>query len=509
MLFSHITRSKVGLYLLRCVADVLAWLRILFAEAPRQVINALTLYSVMRLSLIPTGEKAAKDGHTPVVQFFVNVGVLADEQGQMAAVILFGMLFTVVIWVFTFINLMVAVLMYLFFLFHHIPSTDGSLSAFCRRKINKSMEKIVKVKVDKALRKENALRARQEARQGEGIARQPTLPNLDQGKEGFPALSRQPTQSTLPEYSSRPGTAVPSPSDLERQPSLPYMDNKSRPDLTRTDTHASSASWASQGSNAPLISGAGEMGYGPAGRMQSPPIVSPTGSYGSRSQSIRSYAPSQRSYTPGGQRPGTSRSAGTYQMEPVSRTGTMSSRQTSRTAPSPVESSYGRRTPVDQQNPYFAGYPYPNQNPAPPLPRSNTQASAASRSYTPGPPTSRSMTPASGYNRSYTPRQGSIPSPASAAPSYQPMPEPTLPNIDTMPTPASSTYRAYSPATPGGTSGGYSTPTGQAGYSTPTGQAGYSTPTGHAPPTQRQGTGTPRQQAPVADHVMEDIMNGY
>jgi Fungal potassium channel len=463
----------------------------------------------MQLNLIPTGDHAAKDGHTPIIQFFVNVGLLADKSGRQQAVILFGMLFTLVIWVITLINLMVAVVLYLVFLFHHIPSSDSGLSGYCRRKVNKSVENIVRTKVEKALRRENALRARQEAREGgeDAIKRQPTLPNLDAfspaADEKPLALSRQTTQTSLSEHNSRPGTAAGnsmSPSDLERQPTLPSLDSADfRPTpLSRADTLASSASFDSYGSNAPLIAGAGGMGHGPAGRMQSPNAMSPAGSYNSRPTPNRSYGgysqSTQRSYTPGlGSRPSVGQSGrstpGTYQMEPV-------------------------RTSAEQNNPYFPpSSEYLAQGSVGTLPRSNTPGSASMRSYTPGlPPSTRSITPAastygpynsgppplprlhtqassgSGSYHSYTASSHS-PAPSSSTP-RTPYRSYTQPNISSLATPGQ-----YSPYHP------------QSEHSEYVSRQA----SGHIPPTQRPGTAPPtnRQNTPVADHVMEDIMNGY
>jgi Fungal potassium channel len=502
---------------------VVAWLRILFAEGPRQVINALTLYTVMQLNLIPVGDNAAKDGHTPIVQFFVNVGLLADKSGRQQAVILFGMLFTLVIWVITLINLMVAVVLYLVFLFHHIPSTDGGLSGYCRRKINQSMDKIVKTKVEKALRKENALRARQEGGVAQGaMKRQPTLPNLDPfdptSEEKPPMLSRQTTQATLPEYSSRPGTAAgsayTSPSDLERQPTLPDLASAEfRPQPpTRVNTYASSTSWASHGSSAPLMAGAGGMGYGEPGRSPSPVGVSPLESYNSRSGVNRSYTghsqATQRSYTPANsQRAGIGQSGystpGSYQMEPVSRSGTaMSGRQTPGVGPSPVE-SYGRRTPLEQNNPYFppnSDYSAPGSTAT--LPRSITPGIAPIRTHTPRAASStRSITPA----------------PPSSSRSYGPAPP--LPEMPTHPSSSVEGYQSYNagPHAHAQSSSSSSSFAPHAPYRSftqpiqaPNQQ--YSQPTSRQPtPSPRPGTAPPtnRQTKPVADEVMEDIMNGY
>jgi Fungal potassium channel len=474
----------------------------------------------MQLNLLPTGENAAKDGHTPVVQFFVNVGVLADKSGKEQAVILFGMLFTLIIWVITLINLMVAVVLYLLFLFHHIPSTDGGLSGYCRRKINKSMEKIVKAKVEKALRKENALRARQEAREGgDSFKRQPTLPNLDpSGEEKPPMLSRQTTQTTLPEYASRPGTAggsaLTSPSDLERQPTLPDLNGIDfRPGPpTRSNTHASTSSWDSHASHAPLMGAASDMGYGPPGRVQSPGAMSPA-SYNPGPGPNRSYSgysqSSQRSYTPGnssryGGGPNGRSTPGTYQMEPVSRSGTvMSGRQTPGMGASPVD-SYGRRTPAEQNNPYFPpSSDYTTRSSSANLPRSNTPGNASMRSYTPGaPPSTRSITPATSYSRPYTPGH------------------PPLPQLYTNTSSSSGGYQAYSAGSQSSAQASFTPHTPYRSFTQPnmstatpdTPQSGSTAhQLRHAPPAQRPGTAPPtdRQNTPVADGVMEDIMNGY
>lgn len=355
----------------------------------------------MQLNLIPAGENAPKDGQTPVAQFFVNVGLLADERGREQAVILFGMLFTLVIWVITLINLMVAVVMYLLFLFHHIPSSDCGLTGYCRRKINKSMEKIVRTKVEKALRKENALLARQQAIDGqEAFKRQPTLPNIALADyEKPPMLSRQSTMATLPEYTSRPGTAagssLTSPLDLERQPSLPDIDSAGfyPGPPARTATHASSASWASHGSSAPLMGAAGGMGYAPSGPIENPGIISPSESFNSIPATNRSYSSyshsTQRGYTPGiGQRPFGGQAnrprPAMYQMEPVSRSGTvMSARPMPGVSPSSVDPS-SRWAPVDEENPYFPpNSDYQGEGATATLPRSYTPGSASARSYTP------------------------------------------------------------------------------------------------------------------------------
>ena len=170
---------------------------------------------------------------------------------------------------------------------HHIPSHDGSLYKFCKRKIDTRLQKIVDVKVKKALAKEDMKRARAGAESGKGgefptIKRQPTLPvldtNLDDKLPEMPMLSRQGTQTTLPEYTE--GNDPP-PFDLEKQPTLPRV--FSRPIPSRSATQSSQASYAS---NAPLISSAAPIEYGPMGRSYSPVPYSPL-EYGAQSSNHR------------------------------------------------------------------------------------------------------------------------------------------------------------------------------------------------------------------------------
>lgn len=315
--------------------------------------NALTLYSVMQLNLVPAGEHAAKDGHTPIAQFFVNIQALADKNREQA-VILFGMLFTLVIWVITVINLIIAIILYVVFLWHHVPSRDGGLKGYCRRKINERTEKIIKIRINKALKKENAFRARQDTKDGKDTGRQPTLPSIGTSSTeklpDMPTISRTTTQGTLPAYIvARPdaaGSSTGSISDLQRQPTLPQLDSHSRPSAPlRTFTQSSTMSTESFGSNAPLLGAAGETGFGEPGRAQSPfraqsPNAS-AGSYGrpppTRSMTGASQS-TQRSYTPGF-RPPTAQerqNPGSYAMGPILRSGI---------ATSSSLGSIGRQTP--------------------------------------------------------------------------------------------------------------------------------------------------------------------
>lgn len=266
----------------------LAWLRIVFAEGPRQVINALTLYSVLQAKLIPVGEHAPNDGHTPIAQFFVNLSILAGQNREQAT-ILFGMLFTLIIWVFSALSLMLAFIFYVLFLWHHIPSADGNLSKYCRRKIEKRLHRIVMETVNTALEKGDKLRAANDlARPGfagtaiSDVKRQPTFPSLDNGAvaDSLHSSSQHQSRSDIASFISRPGSRNTSDSaaSIIRGPTIPDMSRFSRrPDLpSRQATQSSLNSHTSYGSDAPLLSQAGGMGLGGQDRSQTDLTTNPT-----------------------------------------------------------------------------------------------------------------------------------------------------------------------------------------------------------------------------------------
>lgn len=492
LVFAELTKSRKGADYVALFAyfSFEAWLRIIFAEGPRAVVNGMTLYSVTRLNLVPTGEHAAPEGHSPVAQFFVNIGVMADKD-TLQAVVLFGMLWTCFIWILEAISLAVSVILYLLFLWHHIPSEDGGLSNYCRKKINRRMERIVKVKVDTALKKENELRARQDAqaaRAGVGIKKQPTLPNMD-GADILLPLSRTTTMTTLPEYVSRPGTARLSDENVGPVPPMP--DVKGRPGPNRVMTHTSEASVASFSSNAPLMGAAGDMGYtsspGAWDGRPGPPGRSMTGQY------------SQMSFSAAG--PPTTQSGrhtpGSYPLEPIARTGTGMSghlpRRPSdndhgfgyapdRSRTPSMERPYdmpGHRMPANASNPYFPPIPETGRNsPAFGGPPRSQSRGPPERSFTsgPGPTLPRIQTSGSDiFGRSPPDR------------SFTPVGEPTLPRMPPS-GPGDGGYRAF---TPGARSMTPSSGPPTNAYGRPPPPSGRQTPSGYPPrgPPARQNSG--------------------
>jgi hypothetical protein len=167
------------------------------------------------------------------------------------------MLFTLIIWVIGFLSLALAVLFYVFFLWGYIPRSDGGLSGYCERKINKRLMSIVQAKINKAMADDERKRRKAELREAKKtgekapIMARPTLPDVSDDKLAeMPTLSRTETMTTLPQYSSRPGT----PGSFELN-SLEQM----RPTATRTATQSSAATYSSRTG---LLSGAADPGFG-------------------------------------------------------------------------------------------------------------------------------------------------------------------------------------------------------------------------------------------------------
>ncbi|UZJ51631.1 hypothetical protein CBS101457_000951 [Exobasidium rhododendri] len=144
------------------------WKRLLVADGPRQVINALTLYALAEVSDFSTNISAYYEGNI------------------FTAIMLLTMLFTVVIFAGSFILLSIATLMYL----PLICYIKGNLKEYCCHKIDKRISELVQKKKKQRLGKYAAI-ARAEAagdfshlmnKKGVIVGRkmlQPTLPQLD------------------------------------------------------------------------------------------------------------------------------------------------------------------------------------------------------------------------------------------------------------------------------------------------------------------------------------------
>ncbi|KAF8456028.1 hypothetical protein BDZ91DRAFT_615813, partial [Kalaharituber pfeilii] len=142
LVFARLTKSKRGVdyVALFTYFSFKGWIRTIFAEGPRQVINGLTLYSVMEADLIP--QKVAKgDELNAIITFFKNFGILA-RQDQAQAVILGAMCFTLIIWVFAMLQLFIAGALYVIYLCHAIGSEEG-LRGYCKVRVDEKLGDIV------------------------------------------------------------------------------------------------------------------------------------------------------------------------------------------------------------------------------------------------------------------------------------------------------------------------------------------------------------------------------
>ncbi|KAL8639894.1 MAG: hypothetical protein Q9226_008814 [Calogaya cf. arnoldii] len=276
LVFGALTESRKGAEYIALFTyfSFEAWMRIIFAQGPRQLLNAQTLYSVMQADLLPA-DHAAKSSQSNMSQFWTNVGILAGHNREQAA-ILFGMLFTLIIWLISVISLLLACIFYLAFLWRHIPTSDGTLSRYCRRKVDTRLSKIVSKKVDKALARGGGLRVQDgpKAFGGERPAhmkRQPTIPLVDEDYHSFNQAhpSRQTSQTTSSSHPSIRETGQ----VLDRQPMIPIVSPLSdRPEApSRSTTQSSYRTYESYGSDAPLIGAAEAMGYAPPVRSFSRP----------------------------------------------------------------------------------------------------------------------------------------------------------------------------------------------------------------------------------------------
>ncbi|KAF2849576.1 hypothetical protein T440DRAFT_398974 [Plenodomus tracheiphilus IPT5] len=330
LVFAELTKSKKGANYIALFVyfQFKSALLVIVAQGPRIAINAMTLYAVMQAQLLPVGDHASDD-RSGFEQFFFNIKLLVEDGNKQETVIYFTMLFSLVIWVIAALGLIISTLLYLFFLWHYIPRADGSLTAYCRRKLETRLERIVGKKIKKAIEKQDLQRRRDEERAIKKGAldpsqTRPTLPKLggdDDDTSTVFSLQRSDTMTsntTLPPYSANAparsntsGTVnTMNTNRTMAKPTLPTLDE--RPGMgIRSETQGTDYSTASYGSSAPMLGRAGDMGRdSPAppvphmdrnrdyfGEKEAPPYPSATRPFSPMSQGRASPAPS-RGYGP-------------------------------------------------------------------------------------------------------------------------------------------------------------------------------------------------------------------
>ncbi|KAF3905217.1 hypothetical protein ABW21_db0201794 [Orbilia brochopaga] len=250
LVFTELTRSRHGsdYVMLFTYFSFQGWAQVLLADGPRQVLNGITLYAVMQAKIVPGAQKNGLSG------LLSSIKALEDESATQA-VILSVMLFTCVWWIFTALQLALAVLLWIMFIWHHVPS-GHTLGSYCREKIDKRLVGIVAKNHQRTLEEEREERLKAD-KAGLG-ARKPTLPVFGAGasqagpakapsvgptlpiineKPPVPGLQRTNTMDTFTTtVSSKPDTSLPSKPPYAARP--PYL---SRTSTTGTEASATSS----------------------------------------------------------------------------------------------------------------------------------------------------------------------------------------------------------------------------------------------------------------------------
>ena len=143
------------------------WKRLLLAEGPRQVLNAITLYSV------------AKNEN-----FSFDVHVYQQEFTTVQGVVLSFMLLTVAIWALSFIRLLVAGLLYWPLLVCHIR---GNLKEYCCHKVDKRISQMLVERRRK--RFDQKPEQRDVSNSPDNLGSRPTLPKVELDDDGGSVIS--------------------------------------------------------------------------------------------------------------------------------------------------------------------------------------------------------------------------------------------------------------------------------------------------------------------------------
>ncbi|KAF3223158.1 hypothetical protein TWF679_004353 [Orbilia oligospora] len=193
LVFTELTKSKHGsdYVMLFTYFTFKGWAKVLLADGPRQILNGVTLYAVMKAKIIPGTTKSGFSG------LLASIKAL-EEESLTQAIILSVMLFTCVWWILTFLSLAFAVLLWIMFIWHHVPS-GHTLGSYCREKVDKRLLGIVAKNHKRTIEEERE--ERMKADQAGLGARKPTLPNFGDAPTG-PA--KPPVGPTLPSISEKP-----------------------------------------------------------------------------------------------------------------------------------------------------------------------------------------------------------------------------------------------------------------------------------------------------------------
>lgn len=155
-LFAKITksRSKTELMALFVYFAYKGWVRLVFGDSPRQVINAITLYSVLPLN----------------TSFIQTVKTIA-QSSHVEAFTICSMTFSVVIWAISVLQFCLALLMTLPIYLHVERSGASGLEEYCCIRIDRRIKQIVN--------KELARSRKKLIQENRRLSKQPTIPLID------------------------------------------------------------------------------------------------------------------------------------------------------------------------------------------------------------------------------------------------------------------------------------------------------------------------------------------
>lgn len=224
----------------------------------------------MEADIIPHGVKKGEE-LSAFFKFFENFAAFG-QQDRMVAVILGSMLFTLIIWVFAMLQLLIAALVYIIYLCHVIGSESG-LYGYCKVRVDEKLGKIVATNHRKEMARQQKADTPKPSGFNKGpgsikptLARQPTLPlSLLDGKDGSNvSIVSHPTDINGNRVPKLPNVAL-----LERPVAIP-KDSQQRMGSIKSNhslPHAPSrsATISTTDSRINLLNDQAGMGYGGRG----------------------------------------------------------------------------------------------------------------------------------------------------------------------------------------------------------------------------------------------------
>lgn len=247
-LFAKITKSKskreyVALFV---YFTFKGWIRFVFAESPRQVLNGLTIYSVFRVDN----------------DFVGTVKKLADNSLTEAVVLSF-MAFSCLVWVISLVQFLAALFVVCPLMAYITPKYSG-IEEYCCVRVNKRISELVKKHHKKELL--------ELAKQNKSM-KQPELPSMnvsdDEDDATIKPVTRTATAGSGKTFASQPSKALQQSMTDSRNPFAERMQQRnalmrtvtaksSQQDLARVDTAESLGSLTSVNSQVSLLDHSGQ-----------------------------------------------------------------------------------------------------------------------------------------------------------------------------------------------------------------------------------------------------------